>query len=92
MKNKTFKKSISLIMTVLMVLSCWVWVAPMEAEAADATAEYNKSLLNGLSVPGSVTMTTTFNNRYKTIDNGNKGDTNTSDATDARLKESYQMS
>ncbi|MBQ4348574.1 MAG: InlB B-repeat-containing protein [Clostridia bacterium] len=33
MKNK-LKKSLSLIMTVLMVLSCWVWVAPTEAEAA----------------------------------------------------------
>ncbi len=33
MKNK-IKKSLSLIMAVLMVLSCWVWVAPTEAEAA----------------------------------------------------------
>ena len=32
---KTFKKSLSLIMAVLMVLSCWVWVAPTEAEAAN---------------------------------------------------------
>ena len=38
MKNqikKTFKKSLSLIMAVLMVLTCWVWVAPTQAEAAD---------------------------------------------------------
>ncbi len=34
MKNQ-FKKSLSLIMAVLMVLSCWVWVAPTKAEAAD---------------------------------------------------------
>lgn len=33
MKNK-IKKSLSLIMAVLMVLSCWVWVAPTQAEAA----------------------------------------------------------
>lgn len=33
MKNQ-FKKSISLIMAVLMVLSCWVWIAPTKAEAA----------------------------------------------------------
>lgn len=33
MKNK-IKKSLSLIMAVLMVLSCWVWVAPTKAEAA----------------------------------------------------------
>lgn len=34
MKNQ-LKKSLSLIMAVLMVLSCWVWVAPTKAEAAD---------------------------------------------------------
>ncbi len=32
MKNK-IKKSLSLIMAVLMVLSCWVWIAPEKAEA-----------------------------------------------------------
>ena len=32
--KKTFKKSISLIMAVIMVMSCWVWVAPQKAEAA----------------------------------------------------------
>lgn len=31
------KKSISLFLAVLMVLSCWVWVAPQEAEAAKYT-------------------------------------------------------
>ena len=92
MKKTMFKKSISLIMTVLMIMSCWVWVAPIEAEAAASTPTgfVNTESLNGLTVPSAVTMTTTFNNRYKTTDNGNKGDTNTSDATDARLKESYQ--
>lgn len=34
MKNQ-FKKSISLVMAVLMVLSCWVWVAPTKASAVD---------------------------------------------------------
>ena len=29
------KKSLSLMMAILMLLSCWVWVAPTEAEAAD---------------------------------------------------------
>ena len=41
MKNqikKTFKKSLSLIMAVLMVLTCWVWVAPTQAEAAAKTS------------------------------------------------------
>ena len=33
MKNQ-LKKSLSLIMAILMLMSCWVWVAPTEAEAA----------------------------------------------------------
>lgn len=32
-----FKKSISLFLTVLMIMSCWVWVAPQQAEAAEIT-------------------------------------------------------
>ncbi|MBQ7295819.1 MAG: hypothetical protein IJW86_06460 [Clostridia bacterium] len=36
MKNKYFKKSISLLMAILMVMTCWVFVAPQEAEAASA--------------------------------------------------------
>lgn len=39
MKNQ-FKKSLSLIMAVLMLMSCWVWVAPTEAEAADVNTQY----------------------------------------------------
>ncbi len=35
--KKQLKKSISLFLAVLMVLSCWVWVAPTEAEAATDT-------------------------------------------------------
>ena len=34
MKKNYFKKSLSLILTVLMIMSCWVFVAPTEAEAA----------------------------------------------------------
>ncbi len=37
MKKTHFKKSLSLIMAVLMVMSCWVFVAPTEAEAASVT-------------------------------------------------------
>ncbi len=33
--KKQIKKSLSLMLAVLMVLSCWVWVAPTKAEAAD---------------------------------------------------------
>ena len=43
MKNKYFKKSISLIMTVLMVLSCWVFVAPTEADALANVNTYRKA-------------------------------------------------
>ena len=32
--KKQIKKSLSLMLAVLMVLSCWVWVAPTKAEAA----------------------------------------------------------
>lgn len=38
MKNQ-IKKSLSLFMAVLMVLSCWVWVAPQKAEAANTPEE-----------------------------------------------------
>ncbi len=36
--KKQIKKGLSLIMAVLMVLSCWVWVAPSEAEAIGSNA------------------------------------------------------
>ncbi len=36
MKNQ-LKKSLSLLMAVLMILSCWVWVAPEKASAAQAS-------------------------------------------------------
>ena len=36
------KKSLSLMMAILMLLSCWVWVAPTEAEAADQNDGYYK--------------------------------------------------
>lgn len=39
MKNQ-FKKSLSLVMAVLMILSCWVWIAPEKAEAAGGTTSY----------------------------------------------------
>lgn len=37
MKNQ-FKKSLSLFMAVLMLMTCWVWVAPEKAEAAAPTS------------------------------------------------------
>ena len=43
--KKNLKKSLSLFLAVLMMLSCWVWVAPEKAEAAapnsyDVTVDY----------------------------------------------------
>ncbi len=38
--KKYFKKSISLFLAVLMVLSCWVWIAPTEANADHKTGQY----------------------------------------------------
>ena len=66
MKKNYFKKSLSLIMTVLMLMSCWVFFPGMipeaEAAATDATSEYNKSLVNSLSAINTpvTTMTGSF--------------------------------
>ncbi len=74
MKNK-LKKSLSLIMTVLMVLSCWVWVAPTEAEAADYRDGYYyvkiKTYVNDTGNEDSSNITLT----YKT--NNGMGETKT---------------
>ena len=43
MKKTYFKKTISLIMTVLMIMSCWVFVAPEKAEAAATLSTYRKA-------------------------------------------------
>ncbi|MBE6773758.1 MAG: hypothetical protein E7544_05990 [Ruminococcaceae bacterium] len=43
MKNNLFKKSMAVFLSVLMILSCWVWVAPTEAEAAATTANVTTS-------------------------------------------------
>ncbi len=45
MKNKTFKKSLSVIMAVLMLLSCWVFFPGMfpEVEAAATLSSYRKA-------------------------------------------------
>ncbi len=45
MKNQ-FKKSLSLVMAVLMLMSCWVWVAPEKASAGVATPYYMKITTN----------------------------------------------
>lgn len=48
------KKSISLFLTVLMLLSCWVWVAPEKAEAAQITPaeKYSVEIIYSVSDAG----------------------------------------
>ena len=78
MKKNYFKKSLSLIMTVLMLMSCWVFVAPTEAEAAaleTASALYNKAQLNGINTNIDTTMTTVLG-KFK--DPNMEGDENAS--------------
>ncbi len=45
MKKTYFKKALSLIMAVVMIMSCWVWIAPQKAEAVvgkyDVTIKFN---------------------------------------------------
>ena len=51
-------------MTVLMIMSCWVFVAPTEAEAAAleaASSLYNKSLLDGINANVDYNVNTTGN-------------------------------
>ncbi len=78
MKNKTFKKSISLIMAVLMVLSAWVFfVSPVEAEAATANLDgINSTNLNttvdvsfhgSFANDGSRVSTTDYAETYKNV-------------------------
>ena len=52
MKNN-FKKTISLVMTVLMLMTCWVFVAPEKAEAAGA---YGMPAANNGSNRGTITF------------------------------------
>ena len=80
MKNKLFKKSMSVFLTALMLLSCWVFV-PGEhnhAEAAAleaASALYNKTQLNGINTNIDTTMTTVIG-KFK--DPNMEGDENSS--------------
>ena len=78
MKNKTFKKSISLMLTVLMVLSCWVWVAPTEADALLGTY-YGKPEINGGHYNSGTTAaygTPVFDGNTDNVRTGGFGSTN----------------
>ncbi len=50
MKNQV-KKSLSLLMAVLMILSCWVWVAPEKAEAYSVSEKYKVEIVVNVSNP-----------------------------------------
>jgi uncharacterized repeat protein (TIGR02543 family) len=81
MKKNYFKKSLSLIMTVLMIMSCWVFVAPTEVEAAAleaASSLYNKSLLNGINTNVDYSVNTEGNYyKFKIYGTGDDGSANT---------------
>ncbi len=68
MKKNYFKKSLSLFLTVLMIMSCWVFIAPEHnhADAVEYTnvADYNTSLLDGISFNTSVTTIWDLNWAY----------------------------
>ena len=49
MKKNYFKKSISLVLTVLMLMSCWVFVPGEHQIEADAALAYGMSAVNGVS-------------------------------------------
>lgn len=92
MKNNLFKKSMSVFLSVLMIMSCWVFV-PGEhnhAEAAAleaASALYNKAMLNEINTNVDYNVNTT-GNYYKFLIYGN-GD-NGSDNTTARQQKYYK--
>ncbi len=91
---KTSKKVLSVFLSVLMLMSAWVFV-PGEhdhahaIDAGDAVTAYNKELLNQIKTDPDTNMVTTTNNKYKRTDNGKLGDTN-SNVTSTHLSNSYQ--
>lgn len=72
MKNQ-LKKSFSLFLAVLMLMSCWVWVAPEEAKAGTVTQYYMKITTNVTDTGNEDGSTITIN--YK--DTNGTGDTGT---------------
>lgn len=47
MKNGLFKKSMSVFLSILMLMTCWVWIAPTQAEAV-TTGSVNPSALTAI--------------------------------------------
>ena len=82
MKNNLFKKSMSVFLSVLMLMTCWVWVAPTEAAAADdkaeAITERNTAALNEINTNVNYDVNTTGNYyKFKIYGNGDDGGDNT---------------
>ena len=67
------KKSISLFLAVLMVLSCWVWVAPEKAEAASIDLETEYKVTVEWQLADRKGNYTGGNIKYKTVDNNGWG-------------------
>lgn len=65
--KKQIKKSFSLMLAVLMVLSCWVWVAPEKAEAGAPTS-YDVTF--DFSVPNMINGGTAYTDIYYIPNNG----------------------
>ena len=66
MKKNYFKKSLSLVLTALMLMSCWVFIAPTEVDAAvtaDQLKAANEAKIKDLT--GSTTINTTSGVYFK---------------------------
>ncbi len=89
MKNKSFKRSLSVIMAVLMLMSCWVWVPgehKIVVEAADNLAStINANKIAGFSEGSFATEFTTVTGKFH-------GDISGSSTyvTDANFKNQYK--
>ncbi len=90
MKKNYFKKSLSLVLTVLMLMSCWVFVAPTETEAVDAGASVaatNRALLDQINTNAPDTSASTTYYQYKIYGNG---DVNSGYNTEANRNEYFK--
>ena len=73
------KKSISLFLAVLMILSCWVWVAPEKASADHTTGQYYIKYVGNITETGNLNSSTVEGNSlivYWTKTDGTTGSTN----------------
>lgn len=85
--KKQLKKSLSLMMAVLMVLSCWVWVAPTKAEAA-STQYYVEVWAKGIRKTGRATKGNTIEVWYE----GKNGYDNSGTSTGEVKLDEYMFS